>query len=78
MASNSREEVMRKSRLSEEQMVKILREADKASVAKVSKKHAARAVAWLTHAALGWISLSGSGTRPPEHLCHDGDSAFRK
>jgi predicted small secreted protein len=39
MVFNSREEVMRKSRSSEEQMVKILREADKAPVAEVSKKY---------------------------------------
>ncbi|MBL8476427.1 MAG: transposase [Methyloversatilis sp.] len=39
MASNSREEVMRESRFSEAQMVKILREADKAPVAEVSNKH---------------------------------------
>jgi len=45
---------MRRSRFSEEQMVKILHEADKVPVAEVSKKHAARAVARLTHAALGW------------------------
>lgn len=69
---------MRKSRYSEMQMVKILREADMAPVAEVSKKHAARAVARLKHAALGWRSPSGSGARPPEHLCHDGDSAFSK
>ena len=39
MASNSREEVMRKSRFSEERMVKILHDADKTPVAEVSKKH---------------------------------------
>ena len=41
MASDSREQVRHKnkSRSSEEQMVKILREADKAPVAEVSKKH---------------------------------------